>query len=280
MVAVIEANGWGALVEAGKFEELKATLSLEATKTDFLNMPTHRSITDVFSKPTATLATVKKYRGEVKLQAVVEHLLKSAAKFVNVGKGMNEWQIAETARMIASEYYYLTVADLKVCFRNGISGKYGQLFDRLDGQIVLNWLITYDAERTQFAEMESTKHMKAKAEGEKATYAPEWVKQWLANWEAKRKSVFNDASSNDAKGLKFWNLQAFLQHIGKDSESDKTEIWQLLETNYEHAKIEIDFDAYAIYQSNVMLVKINKGEITDWGSLVNFLKTSNEDERK
>ena len=161
MIAVINSNGWGSIVDAGEFEEIKAMLSLEATRQEFLNKPTHRSILEVFEKPTATLATIKKYRGEARMQAVVEHLLKLAVKFLNVGRGMNEWQIAETARMIAADYYYLTVADLKVCFRNGISGKYGQVYDRIDGMIVLEWLATYNDERAQVAEMESTKKAKA-----------------------------------------------------------------------------------------------------------------------
>ena len=274
-VALIKANNWGELVNAGKFEELKAVMSLEATKQGFLNQPTHRSIVDVFEKPTATLATVKKYRGEARMQAVVEHLLKSTVKFLNVGRGMNEWQIAETARMIAADYYYLTVADLKVCFRNGLSGKYGQVFDRIDGMVVLTWLNTYDGERAQFAEMESTKHMKAKAESEKATHMPEWLSKWLSDFDKSRKKVF-EANSDEAKGTKFFNLQSFLQFIGRDTQEDKTELWQLWENQYLLSMPEIEFEPFMVYQSNRALIEVNKAQISNWDELVNFVTSNNQ----
>lgn len=246
-------------------------LSLEATKVDFLKSPTHKTIEEVFLNPTATLSTVKKYRGEAKVQAIIEHLIKSAAKFLNVGRGINEFQIAETARMIYDEYYYFTVADLKVCFRNGVSGKFGQLYDRLDGMVILDWFDQYAGQRSQIAERESTKHMKLKAEADKVAHMPEWLRKWLKEWEASRKKVFSEAKANNAEGIKFWNLQTFLEYIGRASDSDKMEIWQLFEAKYMNEPTRIEFEAYAVYQSNLILMAINKGEIQDWEQLKTFI---------
>jgi len=60
---------------------------------------------------------------------------------------MTNRQIGMLAGTIFSEYYYLTIADFKVCFRNGILGYYGKLFDRFDIMIVLDWIETYLQER-------------------------------------------------------------------------------------------------------------------------------------
>jgi len=270
-VALINANNWGELVNAGKFEELKAVMSLEATKQGFLSNPTHKSINDVFENPTATLATVKKYRGEVKLQAVIEHLLKSAVKFLNVGRGMNEWQIAETARMISDEYFYLTVADLKVCFRGGLSGKYGQIYDRIDGMIILEWLNAYNSERSQIAERESVKHMKAQAESAKAEYMPEWLSKWLSDFDKSKKKVFNSTDTAGLNGVRFSNFHSFLQHISRDTEKDKNELLELWELAYLLTAPEIEFEPWVIYQSNKTMIEVNKGNISNWDELLNAI---------
>lgn len=268
---LVAANEWQALVQAGTFEPTKAILSLEATKQEFLKLPTHRTIEEVFSNPTATLSTVNKYRGRARVQAIIEHLIKASAKFLNVGRGMNEYQIAETARMIYDDYYFFTVADLKVCFRSGVSGKFGQVYDRLDGMVIFDWLEKYAGERSQIAERESVKHMKANAEKEKEKHMPQWLSQWLKDWEAKRKKVFTETKPSDANGVRFWNLQAFLEHIAKDTADDKNEIWQLFEAKYMNETTEIEFEAYAVYQSNLILLAINKGEINNWEQLINSI---------
>lgn len=56
-------------------------------------------------------------------------------------------------RLVKQEYYYFTIEDFKVCFDKGKKGGYGQLFDRIDGSVILDWLDQYAAERSAaFAE--------------------------------------------------------------------------------------------------------------------------------
>lgn len=68
---------------------------------------------------------------------------------MNVGKTMNNTQIAETARLLYQEYYFWKPEEIRLCFDKGKMGKYGTTYDRLDGQILKEWLDSYDVERTE-----------------------------------------------------------------------------------------------------------------------------------
>lgn len=73
-------------------------------------------------------------------------------EFVTVGKQMTDSQTAETAMLIFETYPSLTLADINLIFKRAKLGKYGQLYDRLDGQIILSWFQRYFAERCNEAE--------------------------------------------------------------------------------------------------------------------------------
>lgn len=62
---------------------------------------------------------------------------------------MGERQIAETVRMIIDDFYYLNFDDLKFCFNNAKKGKYGKIYDRIDGNIIYSWVQKYGNERVE-----------------------------------------------------------------------------------------------------------------------------------
>lgn len=68
---------------------------------------------------------------------------------------MSAVQVAQTADLVIEEFYYLKPDDLKLCFTKAKKGAYGKLYDRIDGQIILEWLRQYDQERCVQAEMAS-----------------------------------------------------------------------------------------------------------------------------
>jgi hypothetical protein len=82
-----------------------------------------------------------------KLTSALTALITDLALFLNVGKQMNIAQIMETVELVKTEYYFLNLADLQLCFKNIKKGKYGQLYDRLDGQIIMNFIQQYSDER-------------------------------------------------------------------------------------------------------------------------------------
>ncbi len=86
--------------------------------------------------------------GDVMVKALLVHAITELNKFLNFQNIMNTAQIAETALMILSDYNSLKIEDIRVCFDNGKKGHYGQLFGRMDGQIIMLWLAQYSTDRT------------------------------------------------------------------------------------------------------------------------------------
>ncbi len=60
---------------------------------------------------------------------------------------MGAEQVKQTVELIIEDYKHLKPEDFKACFNNAKKGHYGKLFDRLDGQIIMQWLCEYDNER-------------------------------------------------------------------------------------------------------------------------------------
>lgn len=239
-------------------------MALEAVSQTFLTSVGHKSVQDVFSKPTATLATVKKYLGAAKMMAVVESLIKRVAAFLNIGRGMNEIQVQMTAEMIFSEYYWLTVADLKVCFRNGMAGNYGQLYDRLDGMVIMDWLRVYSEERASIAEQNEQKKHGAQKHSETATGMPEWLSEKIREMDAKKKQFFEGKQSS----VKYSSLAAFMQAIGRDTDGDRRQLMEIWENEYVVSCPELELDAWMLYQSANLLFRVNIGEVATWEDIV------------
>ncbi len=60
---------------------------------------------------------------------------------------MNDAQLVETAKLIMNEFYFLKVSDLQLFFQRFKTGYYGQLFDRLDGSVIMVALREYCEEK-------------------------------------------------------------------------------------------------------------------------------------
>lgn len=82
-------------------------------------------------------------------------ILNDLVDFFNVGKAMGAVQIAQTADLVIEEYYFFKPDDFKLCFTRVKKGLYGKIYDRIDGQMILEWLHQYKQERCAMAENES-----------------------------------------------------------------------------------------------------------------------------
>lgn len=60
---------------------------------------------------------------------------------------MTDQQTIETAMYVLDEYKSITIADINFIFKSAKTGKYGQFYDRLDGQMILGWFDTHFNER-------------------------------------------------------------------------------------------------------------------------------------
>jgi len=111
-----------------------------------------KTIEDVFNSPTCSIAKFKAEAGETKARALMVYILADTIQALNVGKTMNDVQIARTSDLILDEFFYLKPEDFKLCFDRALMGKYGVAFDRLDTQIVFSWLYKYCTDRADKAD--------------------------------------------------------------------------------------------------------------------------------
>ena len=63
--------------------------------------------------------------------------------FYSVKNGMNKDMIDDVVELILSEYSNLTTYDLALCFREVKVGRYGKIYDRIDGGMIMDWLRMY-----------------------------------------------------------------------------------------------------------------------------------------
>jgi len=88
---------------------------------------------------------------------------------LNVGKTMNDVQVARAADLILNEYYFLKPEDFKLCFNNVLLGRYGQVYDRIDALVLCGWLNRYVSERLDVADDESyQEHITIKESGSRS----------------------------------------------------------------------------------------------------------------
>lgn len=85
--------------------------------------------------------------GEQHLRAFMVHVLNDVVDFFNIGKTMGAVQIASTADLIIEEFYFLKPDDFKLCFNRAKKGSYGKVYDRIDGQVIFEWLNAYTNDR-------------------------------------------------------------------------------------------------------------------------------------
>lgn len=60
---------------------------------------------------------------------------------------MGAVQVAGAADLIIDEFYFLKPDDFKLCFNRAKKGYYGKVYDRIDGQVIFEWLNQYTNDR-------------------------------------------------------------------------------------------------------------------------------------
>jgi hypothetical protein len=111
-----------------------------------------KSFLQVFQSDFPSLAVINREYGPDFTEAYIGIWITNMVDYVSLGKKMGESQIEETAMLILDEYYMLTLADINLVFQRAKKGHYGELYDRLDGAIILSWFRKYFDERCEVAE--------------------------------------------------------------------------------------------------------------------------------
>lgn len=127
--------------------------------------------------PTPILAEISKafVGGKQVVQALLVEVIYGLNDYFNITNRMTEGQTIEVINLIMEKYNYFRVADFKLCFNNAKTGIYGKVYNRLDGQVIFEWLNAYNNDRMDVAEnLNRIKHQEHKTNG--YVIAPEVMK--------------------------------------------------------------------------------------------------------
>lgn len=70
---------------------------------------------------------------------------------------MDPLQVGDTIKLMIEEYPHYTQEDFKLFFNMAKKGMFGQIFGRMDGEVIMSWLAKYDMHRDTVAQIESIK---------------------------------------------------------------------------------------------------------------------------
>lgn len=108
-------------------------------------------------------------------------MITDLVKFFNVGKTMNDQQVAQTIELILGDENLKSLKpdDFKLCFNWIKKGQYGKAYDRIDGQIILECLYLYLHDRVAEAEQISFNKHQIEKDGKMSKSDPEGQKKVL-----------------------------------------------------------------------------------------------------
>ena len=97
---------------------------------------------------------------EEKTTDIIMLMLIKFQDFYNCKNKMNKEQLIETAQLILDTFKHLNYYDIAMCFKIAKSNE--KIYDRIDGGMILEWLVRYDITRTGLIvterEKERTRH--------------------------------------------------------------------------------------------------------------------------
>lgn len=79
--------------------------------------------------------------------AILVKLINDLLDFFNIGKTMDDGQVISTVNLLLDDYSQLKPDDFMLCFNRAKKGAYGKVYDRIDGQIIFEWVEKYLLER-------------------------------------------------------------------------------------------------------------------------------------
>lgn len=94
-------------------------------------------------------------KGDLLAKAFLTAIITDLVMFFNVGKTMNQSQVVQVVEMIQTDCYFLKPSELKYCFDNAKTGKYGTVYDRIDGNVIFGFIDKYLEERMGIVHFEN-----------------------------------------------------------------------------------------------------------------------------
>ena len=74
-------------------------------------------------------------------------LILQLQRFYNVKNPLHEDMIYDIADLLVYEYQHYTMLDIGLCFKYAKLGRYGKVYERLDGGVIMDWFSQYNKTR-------------------------------------------------------------------------------------------------------------------------------------
>ena len=110
-----------------------------------------------------SLAYIKKHEGIESVKRILTNSIDQLQTYFSLERIMTPYQVEMTTELIEETFYYFSPDDFRKCFRGAMSGKYGKIYNRLDGAVIMEWLRAYDIERTEIIVREQMERNKQEA---------------------------------------------------------------------------------------------------------------------
>lgn len=167
-----------------------------------------KDFSDIFNAKYPTLGIIKSELGESTVLGFLKLHIIDLRVFLNIGKSMSDSQTEQTAMLILDEFPALTVADIKLFFTKIKKGHYGQIYDRLDGQLILIWLKKYFEERCDTAELDTQTKSQEHKKQSTSILSRDEVKSVYERMQAGTYKVADIVDENKQKELEYLKFKA------------------------------------------------------------------------
>lgn len=124
--------------------------------------------------------------GETKVKALLTLLISETLDFYSISNSMSDSQIAMTVNLILDDFSAYKPDFFMWVFDNAKKGRYGKNYNRIDGQIIFEWLNVGDADYTEQIEHQRlNEHKRIMFNNDdpedKGVPMPEYVKETILN---------------------------------------------------------------------------------------------------
>lgn len=148
-VAIFKKTGYNVQIPEQKeifYKTLTAVCKL-MRQNNYLQTINHKGIYEIYQTDDKYLSFyhIRKFISEITAVNFAVDLLTELRSMLNIKNNITDEQIQITASIIVNDmpYCQLTLADLKLCFKFIITGKFGKLYDRLDPSVIFDCINQY-----------------------------------------------------------------------------------------------------------------------------------------
>jgi hypothetical protein len=240
----------------GQFDDEKALLSLKTGIKD-LQALLPAKFEDLEKIESPTIGTIRKYQGDAVCRAAICHLVYWVRDSFNFGRNLNDIQANTFADLLIGEWYALTLADVKLCFTEGIKGTYGQIYQNVDPTTLFGWIKAYFNAKEEYLVV---KDRTAKKEQEKILTSEQVQEKWS--------QLLQNIESNRPTTQKSSLFYRSLAHYCEVNEKDLAKATNYLRAKYtddwnmEDADIKksVPVEAYVQYRIQRFLINKTKAD--------------------